>query len=97
LEELQTFLLEEHALDHAIERARTHGVRVTTAAVNAAGRQTADVITAEAVVSGADLIAMGTHGRRGIQRTLLGSVAEGVARSATVPVLLIRGRSKSVL
>ena len=40
----------------------------------------------------ADLIVIGTHGRRGVSHLLLGSVAEGVVRVATKPVLLIRGR-----
>lgn len=39
----------------------------------------------------ADLIVIGTHGRRGFKRLFLGSVAEGVTRVATKPVLLIRG------
>ena len=39
----------------------------------------------------ADLIVIGTHGRRGIRRVFLGSVAEGVARISSKPVLLIRG------
>jgi nucleotide-binding universal stress UspA family protein len=39
----------------------------------------------------ADLIVIGTHGRRGIARALLGSVAETVVRTAEVPVLVIRG------
>lgn len=38
----------------------------------------------------ADLVVLGTHGRRGVGRALLGSTAEMVARHATVPVLLIR-------
>ncbi|ROZ75419.1 universal stress protein [Ramlibacter sp. WS9] len=38
----------------------------------------------------ADLIVLGTHGRRGVGRALLGSTAEMVARHATVPVLLVR-------
>jgi len=38
----------------------------------------------------ADLIIIGTHGRRGLNRLLLGSVAESVARRAPCPVLLIR-------
>ena len=38
----------------------------------------------------ADLIVMGTHGRRGVSRALLGSVAESVVRSAPCPVLTIR-------
>ena len=37
----------------------------------------------------ADLLVLGTHGRRGVERWLLGSVAEGVARRSTVPVLLV--------
>ncbi|MCB9682361.1 MAG: universal stress protein [Alphaproteobacteria bacterium] len=38
----------------------------------------------------ADLIVMGTHGRRGLARVLLGSVAEQVLRRARVPVLVVR-------
>jgi nucleotide-binding universal stress UspA family protein len=37
----------------------------------------------------ADLLVLGTHGRRGVERWLLGSVAEGAARRSTVPVLLV--------
>ncbi|KAA1014302.1 universal stress protein [Paraburkholderia panacisoli] len=39
---------------------------------------------------GADLVVMGTHGRRGLRRMVIGSVAERVVRYATCPVLLIR-------
>lgn len=39
----------------------------------------------------AALIVIGTHGRRGFRRLFLGSVAEGLTRIATKPVLLIRG------
>lgn len=38
----------------------------------------------------ADLIVMGSHGRGGIRRALLGSVAEGVLRRANVPVMIFR-------
>jgi nucleotide-binding universal stress UspA family protein len=41
-----------------------------------------------------DLIAMGTHGRGGIDRLLLGSVAERVVRSSEVPVLTVRVESE---
>lgn len=43
-----------------------------------------------AQLSHADLIVMGTHGRRGISRPLLGSVAEEVMRDAKCPVLIVR-------
>ncbi len=38
---------------------------------------------------GADLVIIGTHGRRGIARALIGSVAEKILRTSTVPVLTI--------
>lgn len=48
----------------------------------------------------ADLVVVGTHGRRGVRRLILGSVAEGVVRHATCPVLVVRpkglGESASV-
>jgi len=40
---------------------------------------------------GADLVVMGTHGRRGLRRMVLGSVAERFLRISTVPVLMVRG------
>ncbi|HVW48887.1 MAG TPA: universal stress protein [Trinickia sp.] len=51
----------------------------------------AQTIVREADAWDAELIVMGTHGRRGIARWLLGSVAERVARLASVPLLLVHG------
>jgi nucleotide-binding universal stress UspA family protein len=48
------------------------------------------LIVAEATKCHADLIVMGTHGRRGLRRLALGSDAEEVVRLAPVPVLLVR-------
>jgi len=56
---------------------------------NLAGR-VADFILREAQKWRADVIVMGTHGRRGIGHILLGSDAEAVVRSSPVPVLLVR-------
>jgi nucleotide-binding universal stress UspA family protein len=56
------------------------------------GGRVADAIVEEARESGCDLIAIGTHGRRGVSRVLLGSDAERVLRQAGVPVLLVRER-----
>jgi nucleotide-binding universal stress UspA family protein len=47
-------------------------------------------IVREAKKLGADVIVLGTHGRRGVRRLVLGSDAEQVVRSASVPVLLVR-------
>ncbi len=54
-----------------------------------------DVINQTAKEVGADLIVMGTHGRRGVTRALLGSVAETVVRTAPCAVLTVRVRDTS--
>ena len=56
------------------------------------GHRVAEVIAAEAEKWPADLIVIGSHGRRGVSRLLLGSVAEGVSRLSHTPVLIIRGK-----
>lgn len=48
------------------------------------------VIVEHARAGGHDLLVMGTHGRRGFSRFLMGSVTERVLRSATTPVLVVR-------
>ncbi|VVD67164.1 universal stress protein [Pandoraea terrae] len=50
----------------------------------------ADVVLHEAQDWGADVIVLGTHGRRGVTRLLLGSVAETLLRITTVPLLLVK-------
>jgi nucleotide-binding universal stress UspA family protein len=54
------------------------------------GGPAAGPIVGEARKVGADLIVLGTHGRRGMRRMVLGSDAELVVRTARVPVLLVR-------
>lgn len=49
-----------------------------------------ETILEYAAVNGIDLVVMATHGRRGLERYLLGSVTEKVVRSADVPVLTVR-------
>jgi nucleotide-binding universal stress UspA family protein len=53
-----------------------------------------DVILQTAEQVHADLIVMGTHGRRGVARALLGSVAEMIVRISPIPVLTIRARKE---
>ncbi len=51
------------------------------------------LIDATASEVGADLIVMATHGRRGVSRLLLGSVAESISRTSRCPVLLVRAEA----
>ena len=55
------------------------------------GYRIADVVVQEAKAWPADLLVVGTHGRRGLSHVFLGSVAEGIVRTCPIPVLLIRG------
>ena len=58
---------------------------------HATGRTVAQTILAAAQAEGASLIVMATHGRSGLGRVLLGSVAEAVVHGATLPVMLVKG------
>jgi len=62
----------------------------------ALGKARAQILLAAAQVQ-ADLVLVGTHGRRGVPRMLLGSVAEGVVRGATCPVLVVRPKDYSAV
>jgi nucleotide-binding universal stress UspA family protein len=79
----------EEALARAEGVATRAEVKRTTARVAIDGG-VGPTILREARRWAADLIVVGSHGRRGIERMLLGSVAEAVARAADVPVLLVR-------
>lgn len=81
----------ETALDRAEERAG--GISVERVLVEGAPSKE---IVEYATEEDCDLIVMGTHGRGGIDRLLLGSVAERVVRTSSVPVLTVRvGREES--
>ncbi|SEP19964.1 universal stress protein [Nitrosovibrio sp. Nv6] len=67
------------------------GAAVEVKLLEARGERIASAIMEEARRWQADLIVIGTHGRTGFSRVLFGSVAEGVVRTAHIPVLLIRG------
>ncbi len=81
-------------LDRAAATAGAAGVQAETGLleIETLGHHVADVIIDEARRWSADLIVIGTHGRRGVSHLLLGSVAEKVVHIAAVPVLLIRGK-----
>jgi nucleotide-binding universal stress UspA family protein len=86
-------------LDEAAARARKAGVEPETRlleirTLGSLVRRVPSLIVDEAGRWRADLIVIGTHGRRGISRLLLGSVADGVVRTAATSVLLIRGAGR---
>jgi nucleotide-binding universal stress UspA family protein len=76
----------QKGLDAAIARFQPRGVPLEGHL--AEGRAWEAILETSARV-GADLIVIGTHGRRGIARALLGSVAEKVVRTSKVPVLTV--------
>jgi nucleotide-binding universal stress UspA family protein len=74
-------------LNSLSERLADKGVRVRTGIRNG---PLPEVILGAADKWSVDLIAMATHGRSGLKRLVLGSVAETVLRAAAVPVLMFR-------
>jgi nucleotide-binding universal stress UspA family protein len=73
--------------------ASQQGANVDAQLVETIGGRASDCIVAVADQWHADLIVMGTHGRRGMSRLTMGSDAELVVRSTPVPVLLVRERT----
>lgn len=81
-------------LDKAASTAAGAGVEadIQLLEIEKLGDRIPDVLAREADAWPADLIVVGTHGRRGLSHLFLGSVAEGIVRVATRPVLLVRGK-----
>ena len=76
-------------MERLVKKARAAGVKTTSTVVEGSA---ADRIVRVARARKADLIVMGTHGRTGMSRFLVGSVAARVISTATCPVLTVRGR-----
>jgi nucleotide-binding universal stress UspA family protein len=76
-------------LDEAGARAKAAGVAFDTRLVEVAGRRASRALVEAAQEWGADLVMMGTHGRSGFERLVLGSIAQGVVRRSRVPVTLV--------
>jgi nucleotide-binding universal stress UspA family protein len=71
----------------AYDHARDRNVRCERSVVDGSP---VDALLAAARAKGADVIVVGTHGRRGLRRWLLGSVAETIMRRSDVPVVVVR-------
>jgi nucleotide-binding universal stress UspA family protein len=78
----------ENAIERVVDRVSEAGIAGETAVIQGAP---ASGVMDYAEEAGVDLIVMGTHGRSGIDRFLLGSTTERLIRHASVPVVSVRG------
>ena len=86
----------ERLLQRARERAEGAGVKAETRMfIDAAAVRLCDLVAEQATSWKADLIVIGSHGRRGLERVLLGSDAERILRVAPVPVLLVKATAST--
>ena len=81
-------------LEDALEVAKAAGVTADIELFDNFGERLAEVVADAATRFNADLIVVGTHGRRGLGRMMLGSGAEQIIRTSPVPVLVIRHKEK---
>jgi nucleotide-binding universal stress UspA family protein len=77
----------EGVVDEAVRRADAEGVVARGVVMQGGVFETIQKYVAD---EGIDAVVMGTHGRRGLGRALLGSVTERVVRTSDVPVLTVR-------
>ena len=77
-------------------RVEAAGVPVEGALLESLAGRVCDQVVADAKTWGAELIVIGTHGRRGVGRVFMGSDAEQIVRLASSPVLLVRAPESTV-
>jgi nucleotide-binding universal stress UspA family protein len=80
----------QNVLDMAEKSAEDAGVQAESLLREMTQQRISEVIVDEAKKASCDLILMGTHGRGGLSRLTMGSVAESVVRIGPLPVLLVR-------
>lgn len=78
-------------LEQAAVTARAAGIEPELKVVDSEEKHVSEILADTATDWQADLLILGTHGRRGLERFFVGSVAERVVRRATCSVLLVRG------
>lgn len=81
-------------LAKVVARVRKGGIVADSTLVESVGGRAADLIVRDAKKWKADIIVIGTHGRRGLKRVVMGSDAEEVVRNTSIPVLLVRSPGK---
>lgn len=80
----------EAILAKAKAKVQEQGIKVEARLFDNFASRVSEMLVEQARSWGADLIVIGTHGRRGVSRWMLGSDAEQIVRMAPVPVLLVR-------
>lgn len=81
----------EDLLERAAAQAREGGIEAKTKLLRGHGEHADDLIATAVKAAKADLLVVGSHGRRGVRRMLIGSVAENLVRKVSVSVLIVRG------
>jgi len=84
----------ERVLARARAQVEAAGLAVETKLFETQSIRLAELVRNEARAWQAELVVIGTHGRRGMSRLLLGSDAEQVLRLSDTPVLLVRGQDE---
>ena len=79
-------------LDDAVVRAAAAGCTAEAVLIESGRRRVAEMVADAARDWGADLLVAGTHGKRGFERMLVGSVTENLTRVAATSLLLVRER-----
>lgn len=80
----------EKILDSAVEVIKKFNLEYETQIMESVGEKVAGIIAGCVKENQCDLVVMGTHGFTGVMHLLMGSVAEGVLRQVSVPVMLVR-------
>jgi nucleotide-binding universal stress UspA family protein len=80
----------EKILEQGMTAAQAAGLAVDTVLFDDLGQRLGEAVANGAKLWNADLIVVGTHGRRGMGRLLMGSGAEQIIRQAPIPVLVVR-------
>ncbi|HJS02687.1 MAG TPA: universal stress protein [Variovorax sp.] len=81
-------------LQQGRERAQSAGIEAESVLFTSLAGRVSEIVVEQARTWKADLIVIGTHGRHGVARALLGSDAEQVLRMAPVPVLLVNAHER---
>lgn len=81
----------QSVLEKGAEIALEAGMEAKTKLLTSRHESTSDQINRAVIDSKADLLVVGSHGRRGVQRLILGSVAERLLKKVGISVLIVRG------